>query len=363
MPFSRPTLETLRTRIKTDLMNRLPGTDALLRKNNLSVIGDVEAGATHLLYGRLDYSFNQLFPDTAESEYLVRWASIWGVQRIEASYAFGQVQWEANTATSIATGSLVQRADGVQFTVLQGATEDGTNHITVNVQAVNPGDLANCVTGVQMTLVNTVAGVAPLGYVIDPGIDGGAPTETDEQLLARLLFRLQVPPQGGSADDYIAWAMEVPGVTRAWCYGLELGPGTVVVRFMMDDVRADQQGIPQPGDVQLVAEYIDPLRPVTAVVTVEAPVPTPLNVTINVLSADTPEIRTAIQNELTDMLRRQAVPGGWIYVSQITSAIQAVPGVVYFNVAAPTQPQQAPPPGGIFVMGNITWPVDGAARV
>lgn len=356
MPFSRPSLETLRARVKTDLMNRLPGTDALLRRNNLSVIGDVEAGATHLLYGRLDYSFRQLFPDTADAEYLARWAAIWGVKRIEASYAFGQVQWEANATTSIATGSVVQRADGTQFTVLQGASE-AAGLITVSVQAINPGNAANSVAGVQMTLVNTVAGVAPLGYVLEPGIAGGAPRETDDELLARLLFRLQVPPQGGSASDYVAWAMEVPGVTRAWCYGLENGPGTVVVRFMMDDVRAATQGIPTSGDVALVADHIDPLRPVTAVVTVKAPIPTALNITINVLSADTPEIRTKITNELTDMLRREAEPGGWIYVSQITSAIQAVPGVAFFNVASPTAPVQAPAPGNILVLGTITWPV------
>ena len=81
MPFERPLLDALRARIADDLMTKLPGADARLRVSNLRAFSEVEAGAAHLLYGRLDWSFRQLFPDTAETEFLDRWASIWGVKR------------------------------------------------------------------------------------------------------------------------------------------------------------------------------------------------------------------------------------------------------------------------------------------
>ena len=68
---------------------------------------------------------------------------------------------------------------------------------------------------------------------------------------------------GGAAYDYEAWALAVPGVTRAWATP-EQGTGTITVRFLMDDLRADDDGWPTPADIETVATYIDLKRPVTA---------------------------------------------------------------------------------------------------
>src|SRR6478736_4591283 len=85
---------------------------------------------------------------------------------------------------------------------------------------------------------------------------GGADTETDDQLRARVLFRIQQPPMGGDANDYVAWALAVPGVTRAWCSPLEMGMGTVTVRFMMDELRASNGGFPLGEDIETVSDYL-----------------------------------------------------------------------------------------------------------
>ena len=77
--------------------------------------------------------------------------------------------------------------------------------------------------------------------------------------MARLLLRIRRPPHGGARHDYVGWALDKEShglaVTRAWDYGLELGLGTVTVRFMMDDAYAD--GIPLAADVTTVQTYID----------------------------------------------------------------------------------------------------------
>jgi uncharacterized phage protein gp47/JayE len=77
----------------------------------------------------------------------------------------------------------------------------------------------------------------------------GSDEESTDELRARLLARLQNPPHGGNATDYEAWAKEVSGVTRAWSYPLELGAGTVTVRFVRDD---DASPIPDAGEVAAV---------------------------------------------------------------------------------------------------------------
>ncbi len=53
--------------------------------------------------------------------------------------------------------------------------------------------------------------------------------ETDGDYLARLLNRIQQPPAGGNANDYIQWALAVTNVQNAWCFPLAQGLGTVDV--------------------------------------------------------------------------------------------------------------------------------------
>ena len=353
MPFDRPTLGELRQRIANDLMNKLPGADTRLRVNNLRAFSEVEAGSAHLLYGRLEWSFRQLFPDTAESEFLDRWASIWGVQRIPASGASGPATWTADPGARLLEGAIVQRADGVRYSIRDSVSEDGSGLITAMLDAVTLGSISDALAGTQLALLTTFAGVAVQGVVADPGLAGGADQQSDALLLQAVLMRIQLPPHGGAAFDYVRWALEVPGVTRAWCYPIELGPGTVTVRFMMDDVRAPT-GIPLPADVAIVAAYIDPRRPVTADVHVVAPIALPIPVAISQLQPDTPEIRDAIFASLTQMLLDEAEPGQPIYLSQWSTAIGITAGVERFVMDEPSV-QTNPAPGEIVMLAGVSY--------
>jgi uncharacterized phage protein gp47/JayE len=353
MPFARPSLGDLRQRVADDLLNKLPGADTRLRVNNLRAFAEVEAGVGHLLYGRLDWSFQQLFPDTAEREFLDRWASIWGVARVPANAATGAAFfWTSRPDAQIAADAVVQRADGVRYRVREGANAyDG--RITVELEATTLGAIGNADTGTQLALLTTFAGVAVAGEVAYPGLAGGADEQSDALLLLAVLMRIQMPPHGGAAFDYVRWALEMPGVTRAWCYPVELGPGTVTVRFMMDDVRAPT-GIPEPADVERVAEHIDPLRPVTADVTVVAPIPYPVHVAIRELEPDTPAIRESILEHLNEMLLDAAEPGKAIYLSQWSTAIGITSGVRHFILDEPAS-QTAPPPGYIAMLDGVSY--------
>lgn len=353
MPFARPSLGDIRRRIADDLVNKLPGADTRLRVNNLRAFSEVEAGTSHLLYGRLEWSFQQLFPDTAEQEFLDRWASIWGVQRIPSSAAFGTSTWQAQPGARIAAGALIQRADNVRYITRDGGSEEAGT-ITVAIEAVTLGAIGNTEAGTQLNLLTTFAGVAVQGLVADPGLAGGADQQTDQALLQAVLMRIQMPPHGGAAFDYVRWALEVPGVTRAWCYPLEMGVGTVTVRFMMDDVRADQDGIPTPADVDIVAAYIDVRRPVTAKVYVAAPIPFPIPVVISALDPDTPAIRTDIEANIRQMLLVEAEPGVPIYLSQWSTAIGITAGVNRFVMDAPAT-QTNPGIGEIVILASVSY--------
>ena len=141
------------------------------------------------------------------------------------------------------------------------------------------------------------------------------------------------------------------GVTRAWCYPGEMGRGSVTVRFMMDDVY--ENGIPQPEDVQRVADHLDGLRPVTADVYVVAPVPEPVNLDLRI-SPDNPRLRVVVAEAVWAVLRRDAVPGGTVVISRLNEAISGAEGEEDHVLLSPTQNIQIPT-GKIAVPGSITW--------
>jgi uncharacterized phage protein gp47/JayE len=383
MPFDRPELAEIRERVKQDLANRLEGANPWLRVNNLRVFAEVEAGIAHLLFGRLFWSFQQLFPDTAEKEFLERWASIWGVRRSPATRASGPCMAISELGGYVQVDDLLAQvspapgAGALQYRITASVNEAG-GQINFDVGAVDYGPESNLPTGTELRFLTVRPGVAPIATVMTPGIAGGAPADSDEELLAQLLRRIQAPPHGGAKHDYEQWMYEVSGVTRAWCYPLERGLGTVVCRFMMDDVRAvgapgDPQGnngIPTNGDCQVVWEYIDPRRPVTADLGppeslepppggwgygyIFAPYPIAEPVTIGGLDPDTPETRAAIDVELRDMLRHETEPGATVYMTQYIMAIGNAPGVRRFRLVAPAV-DVACQTGEIVVLGPLTF--------
>jgi uncharacterized phage protein gp47/JayE len=355
MPFDRPTLPELRDRIRRDFNARLPGADALLRQSNLRVIADVLAGLSTLHYGYQEWLSHQLFPDTAETAFLERWASIWGLTRRPATAALGALDVTGTPGATVPGGAEWQRSDGVRYRTADGATlaTDGTAVVTVEAEA--PGVAGDAVTGTQVTTVSALAGVVAQATVAAPGIAGGADEETDEQLRTRLLARIQTPPHGGSASDYVDWTLEVPGVTRVWVAAQEQGPGTVVVRFAMDDA-AHPNGIPTPADVALVQAHLDEVRPVTAEVIVVAPIAHAIDITIATLTPDTPAVRTAVVAELTDMLFRNGVPGAVLYVSWLWEAVSLASGERHHRITVPTADVQLGG-GELPVLGIITYVV------
>lgn len=349
MPFSRPELADLIDRAIQDIEARLPGTDARLRRSNLNVLARTHSGAVHGLYGYLDWIARQVLPDTADAEILERWASIWGVTRKAASFAVGPVTLTGTTGAVVPAGTVLQAADGQEFATNAEVTlAAGT--ATAQVTALVAGQAGNLVAGTTLTLVSPVAGVNAQATVASGGLTGGADTETDDTLRARLLSRIQAPPHGGAKSDYIAWALEVAGVTRAWVYPAELGLGTVTVRFVRDD---DASIIPDAAEVTAVQTYLDALRPVTAGLTVVAPIAVPLNPTIQ-LTPNTSTVQAAVQAEIADLLRREAEPGGTILISHIREAISLAAGETNHVLTVPAG-DVTHTTGQIATMGTITW--------
>lgn len=363
MAFSRPTLDQLIERVKTDIKGGLNLVN-VVRRSFVNVISKAIAGMTHLLYSYLTWVARQVFPDTAELEYLERWASIWGITRNEATFAELNITITGSEGAVIPQGTIFQREDGFQYELNAEVIIGVSGSEIEKIIATESGSNGDIDVGTVVTLLSPIANVDSEATVESIVIDADD-TESDDSLRERLINRLQLPPLGGSSNDYIQWAREVAGVTRAWVLPLYLGPGTVGVSFVVDN---EDPIIPSAAKVQEVQDYIDFLKPVTALVTVFAPVEAPMDLEI-AIKPNITEVQDNIVKELEDLVKRDATlagsyksPGetndGSILLSKIRQAISIAVGlddfeIVTINGSAPAN--VVPNSGELITLGTITW--------
>lgn len=351
MAYPRPSLTEIIDRTVADMASRVVGVDgAVLRRSVLGVIARSLAGASHELHGHLDYIARQVIIDTADGEFLERWANVWGVRRKAAEFAVGSVTFTGTPGSDIPEGTILQRQDGALFGTTEAGRIPSGGSVTVAAQAEDAGAAGNTAAAVTLSLQQPLSGVQVSATTAAGGISAGSDAEGDDSLRARLLSRIQEPPQGGAAIDYVTWALEVSGVTRAWVYPQEMGLGTVTVRFVRDD---DEDIIPDETEVQAVKDYIDERRPVTAELYVVAPVPVPLDMTIQ-LEPASGSVEAAVEAEVRDLIRREAEPGGTILISHLREAVSTAAGEFDSNIVIPTG-NVTHDTGEIAVPGTITF--------
>jgi uncharacterized phage protein gp47/JayE len=357
MPWTTPTLRAVRETVRGEITTAL-GRASFVGNSVLRVMADATAALTHLTLRYLDWVALQLLPDTAEHEWLDRHGIIWLANadgskgRKVGTFASGSVTVTGTTGIILDSGTQFTGGDNWPYesTELVYVTDAGA---PVAVRALNAGAGGNKQPDDILSLVTGVAGVSGEATVVT--LDGGVDPENDDQLRQRILLRIQQPPMGGDAEDYVQWALEVPGVTRAWCSPLEMGIGTVTVRFMMDELRADNNGFPTEDDCITVAAYLATVRPVAVKdFYVVAPIPQPIDCQITQLVIDSENTRGGIETSLTEMLLEMAAPGQTIFEAWKSYAIMSAPNVNSFlliNAADDVMPS----PGHMAVLGSVIY--------
>jgi uncharacterized phage protein gp47/JayE len=328
MPWSTPTLRDVRRLTRDYVLSQL-GAKAMIPNSVLRIMSDAMAGLAHLTMLYLDWLAKQLLPDTAEREWLDRHGVIWlenadgSKGRKAATYASGTVQFAGTVTFIVPIGTLLAASNGVTYqTVTEGVIgSDGLG--TSQAVALTAGAVGNLPDGMTITLANPVTAIT--GATLLGDMTGGVDQESDDQLRERILFRIQNPPMGGSQADYVRWAMAVPGVTRAWA-ACEIGPGTMTVRFLMDDIYPPH-GLPSPTDIATVSDYINSKRPVTVKdCFVFAPTLYFYDITIRNLTNDDPTVRGRIEASIKDLELRRSQPGQTWYRSWVDEAISQAVG-------------------------------------
>ncbi len=349
MAFIRPTLTTIIARVRGDIESKMAGADSRLRRSVIGVWAIVIGGMADALYGLLDFVWKQILPDQAEGAYLDTRHNFWGVLRKGVTPARGSVSVTGTTGAIVPLGTVLVRSDAVEYLTLAAVTLVAGAAVLL-VEARVGGVSGNADAAQRLTFSSPIAGVNAQGLVAVGGLIGGSEEESDDALRARIITRIQQPPRGGNRDDFVNWALEVPGVTRAWLTPHEMGPGQLTLRFVMDG-RVDI--IPQPADIAAVLAYVDAKRPVGRPMFVLAPIAVPLNMTIRAVPP-TLDVRNAITEEIADLLRREAAPGGTLLISHIREAVSLAAGEMDHEIIVPFGNVNFTV-GSIPIPGVITW--------
>ena len=319
MAIVRPTLQEIYNRIVADMEVRLLAANPSLTQlkvkpvSLLGILAAVFAGVIHGVYGLLSYIARQLFPDTADEEFLKRDGELHNLSWNPATYASGSVIFTGTADTVLPEGTEVQLITGVKYETTESAILTGGT-ATVPVIATNSGIDGNS-SLVALTLSSPVLGVDP-DATFTEGPSGGADIESVEEYRTRLIAYYQQTPSGGRAYDYERWAKEIAGIGQAWAYDLYNGPGTV-------GVIVANEGLPVA--TALVTEcydYIMTVRPLGSLVYVVNVVPSIVDITVLIPVTEYSK-QSLITDQLDTLFDDKAVPGGKILLSNMNASILA----------------------------------------
>lgn len=322
MSFNRPPLSDLLARDRADFQAALPSTDTALRRAVVRGLADAHAGGCHSLHGHLVYISKQILAATAEGEFLQAQGSEWIGSPLPAAPAAGNITLTGTNGAVIEAAKVYRRADGVEYTVNAQVTIS-SGSATASVTCTTWGETGNTDAGARLTASSPIEGVNSTALVAAGGLLGGADIESDDSYRARIIDRKRNPPELGNKADYIRWAKEVPGVTRVWISN-DMGPGTVVVRFVRDN---DSPSIfPNDAAVDAVEAHILDQAPFPADIYVAAPLPKAVDFALQ-LTPDTAQTRAAVTAQLADLLYRAGVPKSTMLLSDMREAVGAAAGL------------------------------------
>lgn len=320
-------------------------------------------------------------PLTAEGAALERWGALRGVTRRGATTArkARALEVRGTDASVVSAGAtLVERNTGLRVATTSTETiTDGS--ALVDVQTIDTGAAANLPAGAVLDLEAPPAGVNQAAKLV-LSLEGGLDAETDGAYRARIVNRLQLPPQGGNRNDYEQWALDVTGVDAAFALPQRNGIGTVDLVALRAGTGTDR--ILTEAERQDVFAYVLERMPIGAAMRVLNVTTSAVSVEVHLVPVDDPlfrfdwddggtglEVASYDENTrrltVTGELPADLAPGARFVLDQgplvdaPVRVVQALTGADAFIVALdPDVPLTGVSPGQrLYAAGPLTEPV------
>jgi uncharacterized phage protein gp47/JayE len=329
MAYPVPTFEQIRDRYLQAVVNQQA--DAEVGEDSDHFVRACgTAAVAEGLYAHQSWIYRQIFADTADDDVMIKKATQSGVPQKQAGPASGTARFVGTVGADVPLNTAFRiKTQGYVTTAAAVVSGDGT--VDVAAVAVTPGLAGNLVIATAATMDAPPSNIASVTVLT---MSGGVAIESPADLLQRLLLRQGEPAQGGNAEDYVRWALDVPGVVDAYSFPLRRGGGTV------DVVPITKTGLPSGGILAAVQAVLDARKP--------AEIPAG-----NVLALAYTEVLVAITGSLDleagvslddvlvliatalDRIFAAIKPGQRLVRNQVIKAILSVDGVVDVNLTSP----------------------------
>lgn len=250
--YTPPARATLENQLITAMEGELGTTTPLFKASFIRVLAKALSGVFWLLHQLVAWAMKQIFPQFMDAEYLAHLADWYNLPRKPATTAILAVTITGIDGTMLDSGTLVTTGDVVFVTRSQITIDAGT--APVEVEALAAGTTGNIEVGTELSLPSPVAGVTSI-VVSSVSVEA-----EDEEILddwrARIVQRMQTPPQGGATGDYIGWACEVSGIVAAFVKR----SGSDVFVYPLA-AKTGSARIPDSAKIAEVQDYLqDPIR-------------------------------------------------------------------------------------------------------
>ena len=258
-PYDNITPESLKAEILADIQQH-SGVDV----QEGSFANVLVSGVAYKLftgYQQMRQLLYAAFPDAAAGEFIDKAASAVGLERKEASVATVELTFTGEDGTVIPAQTVVYACvSGLCFRTTAETTVVG-GRATAPAQAAEGGVKYNVAAGEIDTMYVNVAGVT--GVTNLQAADGGTDMESDEAFWLRYHTQMTLQPTSDNPDQYVIWALEVPGVAWAKCIPVWDGAGTVKVI-----IAGEGRQTVEPDVLQNCIDYLAEKRVIGAEVTV-----------------------------------------------------------------------------------------------
>lgn len=329
MTFPVPTVTESTDRQLRDIQNALPNENVdTTTDSDYAVRANAVSGVADGLYAYQGWIVRQIFPDTAEPEYLELHCRQRNVYRKKATSSSGTANITGTADKVLPLGSQI-RAEGLSVATTAAVTIGADGTAVAPVKSTATGAVTNTSANVTATLVSPPEGINST-VTVNP-LTGGTDKESDTSLLARYLDILRKPPAGGNKYDYKRWALEVDGVTSAYVEPLRRGLGTVDVAI------TSANDLPPQDLIDAVLAHIEDVRPVTAKDTlVLAPTKKLVDFVVQVTTSGltVAQVTPLIEECITDFMDRLE-PGQALIISQLETQISLISGVTDREIITP----------------------------
>jgi uncharacterized phage protein gp47/JayE len=327
-------IEEIVTRLRDDFQ-KLAGA-ALRPGGDMDIRLTATAAQLYSLWYNQDFVEKQMFPQTAQGQYLDLHAGLRGIERQQADTAAGLIRFyietPGDTPTTIPAEVRCVSNSGAEFiTLASGEITAGETFCDIPARAKNSGGGGNIPEDSLAYMVNAPVGVN--GCVNTAAFSGGADSEGDESLRARILKSYKLMPNGANKAYYETQVLNIPGVAAVSVIPRARGVGTVDIYI------AGENGSPEEELLETVTELLNSQREICVSLLIMPPKVQPIDISASVKLAfgkSFAEVSAAVSSRIAEYFSG-ALLGSDVLRAKLGDIIFDTPGVENYQIGEPVQ--------------------------